>query len=117
MKKLITLAVFALCLAAEAVGPRIPCYLVWTPQSDADGFWFYWRAVGGTYTDAQRIPIGTNQQNFDLRTLGLAQGIYIIMMTATNKAGAESDPSDNFTWVYQNPNKPTNVSVISSPRP
>lgn len=111
MKKII----LALLLvgSAFAVGPKIPCILTFTPSPtpDVTGYWFYWRATNGIYSDAQRWQIpASGQSGYDLRVIGLAKGDYYTMMTATN-ATAESDPSVEFFWHYSNPNRPNSILI------
>jgi hypothetical protein len=116
MKKLLSRLpfAFAIALTALAVGPKIPCILTFSPVPDSTGYWFYWRAPAGQYSDVQRRPLSTNDaRGVDMSTWPFAKGDYVIMITATNATGMESSPSDDVLWHYWNPNKPTNV-VISS---
>lgn len=117
MKRAFTLlSLLAVINIVSAVGPKIPCILTWTPNPPAEqvtGYWFYWRGSTNTpYSDAQRVAVPSAAFNvgYDLRVLGLPKGAYYVVMTATNAYG-ESDPSDEFCWRYENPNKPSNVNV------
>lgn len=113
MKKRIVAILFT-AMSVLAVGPKIQCILTFTPSPspDASGYWFYWRSATGTYADVQRKAVGTNDfVGFDLRTIGLSKGEYIVMMTATNLAGMESDPSVEVPWHYVNPGKPSNLVI------
>lgn len=112
---LLFLTVLLTALIVEAVGPKVPHLLWWTPSPSPDvtGYWFYWRATNGIYMDAQRWAISTNAQGYDLNVLGLAKGDYYVAMSATNSYGAESDLSTpDFFWHYANPQKPSNTSVL-----
>lgn len=116
MKKTIAAILFT-AVSVLAVGPKMACILTFTPSTspDASGYWFYWRSLTGTYGDTQRRQIGTNDfSGFDLRVIGLPKGEYMAMMTATNLAGMESDPSVEIPWHYVNPNKPSNL-IIKTP--
>jgi len=117
MKNLIVIAFATVLLTAAtvlAIGPKIPCILTWTPSpsSDASGYWLYWRMPTGNYSDSQRKPLSTNSfSGFDMTVWGFSKGDYVIMMTATNLSGMESDPSVEVLWHYWNPSKPTNVVI------
>ena len=113
MKSKLILA-FMLTFTALAVGPQIPCILTWTDSTTAGvtGYWVYWRLPTGGYLNTQRIGVTSAQKPYDLRVLGLAKGQYYVMMTATN-AQSESDPSLEVFWNYQNPNKPTSLTITS----
>ena len=112
-KHILSLACVIGCLAVEAVGPKIPCILTFTPSpsSEVTGYWFYWRSTNSPYVDTQRFPIPlTGTSGFDLRVIGIARGQYYTAMSATN-ATAESDLSPDYFWNYQNPNKPSNQQI------
>lgn len=114
MKKILVFVAlaFAAIITVFAVGPKIPCVLSWSTAPDSSGYWFYWHSPGGKYSDKQRRALSTNDAaGVDMRSWGFPKGDYIIMITATNDSGMESDPSDDTLWHYWNPNKPTNVVI------
>lgn len=113
MKRLLSILALAATVTVFAVGPKVPCILTFdpSPSLDVTGYWFYWRTTNGVYSDVARYAIGTNNVPIDLRVLGLPKGRYYVMMTATNLARAESDPTPDVLWDYQNPNKPTNLQI------
>ena len=111
--KKIIVALFALGMTAtQAVGPKIPYRLTWTPSPSPDvtGYFLYWRTGTQTYMDTQRIGIATNAAPFDLRVLNLQKGDYYISMSATN-ATSESPLSVECLWHYSTPYQPSQVFV------
>lgn len=93
----------------------MPRYLDWTAPTNSPPFtggWLYWRTTNGTYLDTQRVQVGLGQDPFDLASITVAKGIYVVAMTLTNSAdGTESAQSNELTWTNQNPNKPTLISI------
>jgi hypothetical protein len=114
MRKFFIFCLILTTIAVQAVGPKIPYILTWTPSPSPDvtGYYFYWRGTNEVYSDARRLAVSTNSYTgYDLRVLGLPKTVYVVMMTATNLALAESDPSADFVWNYTNPSRVTSVSV------
>lgn len=114
MKKLLILAVVIIgAVMAHAVGPKIPCILIFTPSPSpgVTGYWLYWRATNEVYSDTQRWAMPTNAASgYDLRVLGLAKNTYWLAASATN-ATAESDLSAECAWLYLQLNRPSNLTV------
>lgn len=114
MKKLslILVLLFSVILIVQAVGPKFPCLLWWTPSPSVGvtGYWFYWRSSTETYSNDRRWPIPTNGAPFNLTIIGLPKGEYFCTMSATNE-WSESDLAVEIPWYYNNPNKPTDIKI------
>lgn len=110
---LLFLTVLLTALIVQAVGPKVPHLLWWTPSPSPDvgGYWFYWRATNGVYVDTQRWAIATNAQGYDLNVLGLSRGDYFVAMSATNSYGESDLSTPDFLWHYKNPVKAADVTV------
>ena len=115
--KLLLASVLLAVSTANAVGPKIPWLLKFTPSDSigVTGYWLYWRSPAGSYNDEQRVSMSVNAyQGFDLRTLGLPKGVYFVSASATNEM-TESELSVETKWSFQNPNKPTELIILPAP--
>jgi hypothetical protein len=118
MKKLLSIAIaLSLAVPVYAVGPKIRYrILTWTPSPSptVSGYWLYWRTGTTVFSDANRYPVSTNGNTFDLMTLALTPGTYAFAMSSTNLVGDESALSNEAQWNSVLPIKPV-ITGITEP--
>jgi hypothetical protein len=101
--------------AAFALGPKIvgASKAVWDPNAETNlsGYYFYWRAVGGAFSDTSRISVGVSAApEVDLtKILWPANGKYEIAVTAYDTAGNESGLSNIVPFDWSLPASPKNL--------
>lgn len=100
---------------ACAVGPKIAkATAVWDANTETDlaGYYLYWRTPTGTFSDSSRrsVLLGANP-TFNLNTLLLAPGVYVVAVSAYNLDGNESGMSNEVTWDAAYPGNPKNAVV------
>jgi hypothetical protein len=118
MKKGILALCLILFLSASSVfclGPKIDKHVaVWTANTESDlaGYYLYWRTSAGTFSDANRVVIPkSTTPTYELLTLNLPSGVYIIAVSAYNTAGNESALSTEVTWNATIPGAPKNPGI------
>ena len=127
MKKILLIGLCLLILGlfsinVSALGPKIDkSVAIWTQNTEIDlaGYYLYWRTPNGSFGDTNRIQVlptakaGTHTTpSFDLATLNLASGNYIIAVTAYDTAGNESGISTEAPFDASVPGIPTGVGVV-----
>lgn len=118
MKKLtITLITVAILTSISlfALGPKVDkAKAVWDANTEVDlaGYYLYWKSFGGAYSDSSRTTNSVSPTpNFNLNTLSLAPGVYIIAVSAFNIAGNESGLSNEVNWTNRIPASVNNVRI------
>jgi len=118
MKKFLILLCVLFLLAGSQVyclGPKIDKHIaVWDANSETDlaGYYLYWKIPTGTFSDANRVVVvKTATPNFDLMTLSLPSGNYVIAVSAYNTYGNESGLSNEVDWNATIPDIPKNANI------
>ena len=118
MRKLLIAFCMLFLLVGSSVyclGPKIDKHIAaWDANTESDlaGYYLYWKTPTGTFSDTNRItiPKSTNPQ-YELLTLNLPSGIYVIAVSAYNTAGNESALSAEVTWNAVLPTTPKNPNI------
>lgn len=118
MKKfIITLCIVLFLVGSSAfcLGPKIDKHVaVWDANTEVDltGYYLYWRTSTGVFSDANRVVIPQSATpTYELMTLNLPSGVYIIAVSAYNTAGNESALSTEVTWNATIPGAPKNPGI------
>src|SRR3990170_7319584 len=118
MKKFIfilLISVFIFTGSAFCLGPKVVKHTAtWDANTESDlaGYYLYWRTPTGTFSDINRVTvIKTASPSFDLLTLGLPAGTYVIAVSAYNTAGNEGGLSNEATYDGNYPSSPKNTKV------
>ena len=109
------ICIFVLAGSAFCLGPRIDKHTaVWDANTEGDlaGYYLYWRTSEQSFSDDRRVTVGVSPSpSFDLMTLNLPSGVYVIAVSAYNTAGNESGLSEEVTWNATIPDDPKNVGI------
>jgi len=101
--------------AACAIGPKIEKSMaVWDANTEPDlaGYYLYWRTPTGAFSDAARRGVGLSPApTFNLTTMALAPGVYVIAVSAYDLDANESGMSNEVTWDAAYPENPKNALV------
>lgn len=118
MKKFIVtlcIVLFLVVSSAFCLGPKIDKHIAkWDANTESDlaGYYLYWRTPTGTFLDANRIGVPKSATpTYELLTLNLPSGVYIIAVSAYNTSGNESALSTEVTWNAVIPGAPKNPGI------
>ena len=119
MRKLLVILAFLALLSAPftsfCIGPTIKLHTAaWDANTESDlaGYYLYWRTPTGTFSDVNRVAVAkATAPTFDLLTLNLPSGTYVIAVSAYDSSGNESALSNEVSWDAAYPSTPKNVLV------
>jgi hypothetical protein len=101
--------------SACAIGPMVSkSTCVWDANTELDlaGYYLYWRTPTGAFSNTDRRPVLLSANpTFNLNTLLLPSGVYVIAVSAYDLDANESGMSNEVTWDAAYPGNPKNMVV------